>query len=69
MIRLLRLPPRLIIHDVYQSPRSVLQEANALRVVEIWYFGNEPRDAFVVVLIDVALKQAQFWRRSLEKLM
>jgi hypothetical protein len=55
MICLLRLPPRLVIH-VYQSPRSVLQEANTLRVVEIWYLGNE-RVAFKVVLIDMALKQ------------
>ena len=43
---------------MYQSPRSILQEANTLPVVEIWYLRKEPRNAFEVILIDVALKQA-----------
>jgi len=58
-------------YDVYQL-RSVLQEANTLRVVEL---GTKPRDAFDVELVDVALKQAlldrpevKFWKRSLAKL-
>ena len=57
VVSLARHPSCLVIHDVDQTARLVLQQAEAFRVVEVRNLRNEARDAFSVVLGYVLLKQ------------
>ena len=58
VVGLAGLATSLIVHDVDEATRAVMEESYTFGVVEVGNVRNETRDALVVVLLDMRLKQA-----------